>query len=106
MFGRDQAGNTQLARMEDDNGQSGSDFPCYFSDSKTSQTLDAVMLFKEPHSFVLRVAKTEMSFRPVLGKVVRLIASSPDGSDQLTTIEEITSSALNPEYVVGCKQPW
>lgn len=101
--GVDQAGNPQLGRMED--AQPGDTFSCYFSSGKTAEAMQPLLMFKDVYDIVVRVAKTEKNFVARQNKTIRLIGAGENGSDIVARIEEIQTSALNPEYVCGCKAP-
>ena len=101
LFGVNPAGAPQTARMEDDTNPLHT-FPCYFSPVRSQEQLDEAM-FKDVHDTILRVAKTETNFSPVIGKNVVLIAAKNDNTDLTLRISELGHSGVNPEYVMGCK---
>jgi hypothetical protein len=96
MFGRDQAGETQLARLD----ESPPDFECYFTPVRTQQQLDESG-FKDVHDTIVRFSKLA-TVTPEIGKKLRLLNAAPSG-DLLLRIEEFGSSPTSPEYVLGCK---
>ncbi len=100
IFGINSSGAQQLGRMESANQFQ--TFPCYFSPVRSQEQLDEAM-FKDIHDTILRIAKTETNFSPVIGKNVVLIAAKNDGSNLTVRISELGHSGMNPEYVIGCK---
>ena len=101
IFGINQSGSPQTGRMESQIDTSKT-FPCYFSPVRSQEQLDAAM-FKDVHDTILRVAKTEDNFTPIIGANVILIAAKNDESDLTLRISELGHSGINPEYVLGCK---
>jgi hypothetical protein len=55
------------------------------------------------HQTVLRVAKSEKNFNPIIGKQVVLFDALGEDVDLVLEIKELAPSGFNPEHVVGCK---
>jgi hypothetical protein len=102
IFGVNPAGHPQLARMEDVTDQTKT-FTCYFSSSKVAEQLQPGLFFKDVFDVVLRVAKSEQNFNPTVGKKILLLAANEDGSDFRVEIADRLTSAINPEWIVACK---
>lgn len=101
VFGVDATGARFLARMEDqpDHSRTFS----YYITGRQSEILDPNLTFKDSLDLIIRVDKTEPYCDPTIGKLIRLIAIQPDGTDLLVRIEQIPPSAVAAEWSLVCK---
>lgn len=91
-------GEDTTGRMTDTQGAL--PFACYWSADRSGE-LSVELGFKEAHDFIVRVDKEETSFDPTIGKRVTL--TDAEGRTFQTKLTTRADSALNPEYVFGCK---
>jgi hypothetical protein len=103
LFGINESGEPQMGAMDDTPTQ---EFACYFAPGIFGERATELG-FIETHDTILRVAKSETNFRPVIGKIIRLFNANPvDGSDLKVRIQNyvaLSASGPNPEFIVSCK---
>lgn len=102
IWGVDQNGAAQMLDPLDGSGQ----VPCYFSAVKSMQQLEDANM-KGIHETIVRVNKSNTTFKPNIGKAVKLKSAirDKDGNvaDLTVLLKEFGHSGINPEWVIGCE---
>lgn len=102
IWGVNQNGAAQMLDPLDGSGQ----VPCYFSAVKSMQQLEDAHM-KGIHETIVRVNKSNATFKPHLGMKVKLKSAIRDAAgaaaDLTVIFKEFGHSFVNPEYVLGCE---